>query len=400
MKILQVNCVYKKGSTGKIVFDIHSELVKRGIESVVCYGRGDKIIEPNVYKTCGELYSKMNNLWSRFTGLMYGGCGLSTNKLIKIIKKENPNVVHLHCINGYFVNIYRLVNWLKKSGIKTILTLHAEFMYTANCGHSFECEKWKTGCGKCPRNKIETKSLIFDRTHSSWQKMKKAFDGFDNLTVVSVSEWLKDRAMQSPMLKDKNHQVVYNGLDTKVFNLVDASDLREIYSPNGEKIIFHATAHFSDSEGHNKGGRYIIELAKRLKDQNVKVLVAGPYDQGLQVPDNLVLLGSVSDQELLAKYYAMADLTVIASKKETFSMICAESFCCGTPVVGFKAGAPEQISIKEFSTFVEYGDINALQQEVQAMLEKKFDKKEISLQGQKRYSKERMLEEVCNLYGI
>ena len=85
MKILQVNCVYKKGSTGKIVFDIHSELVKRGIESVVCYGRGDKITEPNVYKTCGEIYSKMNNLWSRFTGLMYGGCGISTNKLIKII---------------------------------------------------------------------------------------------------------------------------------------------------------------------------------------------------------------------------------------------------------------------------------------------------------------------------
>lgn len=74
MKILQVNCVYRKGSTGKIVYDIHTELQKQGIESVVCYGRGEKICEPNVYKTCPEWYSKLNNLWSRLSGLIYGGC--------------------------------------------------------------------------------------------------------------------------------------------------------------------------------------------------------------------------------------------------------------------------------------------------------------------------------------
>ena len=127
MKILQVNCVYNKGSTGKIVHDIHTELQKRGIDSVVCYGRGKRVQEPNVYKTSGELYAKANNLWSRVTGLMYGGCFFSTSRLIAIIKKEQPDVVHLHCINGYFVNIYRLITWLKKSRIKTVLTLHAEF---------------------------------------------------------------------------------------------------------------------------------------------------------------------------------------------------------------------------------------------------------------------------------
>ena len=100
MKVLQVNNVYKKGSTGKITYDIHSELLKQGIESVVCYGRGEKINEPHVYKTCGEVYSKINHLLSEFTGVMYGGCFFSTNKLIKIIKKENPDVVHLQCING------------------------------------------------------------------------------------------------------------------------------------------------------------------------------------------------------------------------------------------------------------------------------------------------------------
>ena len=138
MKVLQVNCVYDTGSTGKIMADIHRELGRRGIASVVCYNRGKKVKEPNVYKTCGELYSKCNNLITRFTGIMYGGCWFSTNRLISIIKKEQPDVVHLHCINGYFVNIYRLVQWLKENHIKTVLTLHAEFMYTANCGHAMD----------------------------------------------------------------------------------------------------------------------------------------------------------------------------------------------------------------------------------------------------------------------
>ena len=113
MKVLQVNCVYRKGSTGKITADIHEELLRQGVESVVCYGRGDMVDEPHVYKTCGELYSKANHALTYVTGIMYGGLGLSTRKLISVIEKEQPDIVHLQCINGYFVNIYRLITWLK-----------------------------------------------------------------------------------------------------------------------------------------------------------------------------------------------------------------------------------------------------------------------------------------------
>ena len=200
MKVLQVNCVYGKGSTGKITQDIHRELLARGIESVVCYGRGEKKREPGIYKTCGEVYSKFNNLLTRVTGVMYGGCFLSTQTLIHVIQKERPDVVHLQCINGYFVNIYRLVTWLKKHEIKTVLTLHAEFMYTANCGYALDCDRWLTGCGHCPRLRKETKSLLLDGTARSYRKMQRAFAGFnENLTVVSVSPWLKERAMRSPV---------------------------------------------------------------------------------------------------------------------------------------------------------------------------------------------------------
>ena len=363
MKILQVNVVYKKGSTGKITYDIHKCLLDSGIESVVCYGRGKRVKEPGVFKTCSEWYSKFNNALSRFTGIMYGGCFFSTNKLISSIKKEKPNIVHLQCVNGYFVNIYRLISWLNKCGIKTLLTLHAEFMYTANCGHALDCDCWKTGCGNCPRRKTETKSFLFDKTGTSWKKMKKAFDGFEkDLMVVSVSPWLMDRAKQSPILKNMRHCFVFNGVNTDVFHPYDTTDLRKSHHCEGKKVVFHATTSFSADINHLKGGYYILELARNMPE--VQFIVAGKCDGEIEVSENVILLGQLTDQVMLAHYYSMADVTVITSKKETFSMVVAESLCCGTPVVGFKAGAPEQIAIAAYSDFVEYGDMSKLMESV------------------------------------
>ncbi|MBP3926641.1 MAG: glycosyltransferase [Clostridium sp.] len=219
MKVLQVNCFYGEGSTGKITRDIHQYLQAQGCESVVCYGRGANTQDPGVIRICSNLYGKANNLLSRITGLMYGGCLLSTRRLIRIIRREKPDVVHLQCINGYFVNIYRLITWLKEQGMKTVLTLHAEFMYTANCGHALDCDRWLTGCGRCPRCRQETKSLFFDGTARSFRKMQRAFAGFeDHLSVVSVSPWLKNRAEQSPILAGKKHCVIFNGVDTETFH--------------------------------------------------------------------------------------------------------------------------------------------------------------------------------------
>lgn len=399
MKILQINNHYARGSTGKIVQCIHTELKRKGIESIVCYGRGAKSEDPNAHKVCGELYSKVNNLLSRFTGLMYGGLFFSTAKLISIIKKEKPDVVHLHCLNGYFVNIYKLVAWLNKHNVKTVLSLHAEFMHTGNCSHAFDCDKWLTGCGHCPRCKAETKSLIFDRTATSWKKMKKAFDGFDNLTVVSASPWLMDRAKRSPILADKPHCVVFNGLNTEVFKPYDTDDLKEKHGLNGKRVLFFATTILTNDVNHIKGGHYIIQLAKALEKDDIKVLVAGRYEDNLVLPKNMTLLGNLSDQKLLAAYYAMADLSLLASKKETFSMVCAESLSCGTPVVGFEAGAPEQIALKDYSRFVKYGDVVALEEAVRAQLTKTWDRAEIARKAEETYSDKKMTESYIRIYN-
>ena len=396
MKVLSVNSVFRRGSTGKIVGDHHTELQKRGIESIVCYANGDEYNEPNVYRISSPFEQKMQALRARLTGLMYGGCRKQTKRIISVIKKENPDIVHLHCINGYTANIFKLLSWLKINEIKTVLTQHAEFFYTGSCGYSYDCEKWRSGCGNCPNLKTEVPTWFFDRTQMSWKKMSQAFGGFHNLIVTSVSPWLMDRAKLSPFLADKRHVVVYNGLDIDSFNKKGVTALRNQYGLTNEKIIFYATSNFSCDPLHRKGGYYVLKVAEALKEQNVRVFVAGSHAEDLSVPENVTLLGKIEDKEMLAQYYSLADVTLLTSKKETFSMICAESLCCGTPVVGFKAGAPERIAISEYSRFVEFGNLDELIKEIKSCLENKIlvDEKV----SQNTYSCENMTTNYCSVY--
>lgn len=361
MKVIQINCVYNEGSTGKITADIHRYLKDWGIDSKVLYGRGAFKSKKDVIRLGSNLYGKINAAFSRISGLMYGGCYISTKRAIKIISQEKPDIVHIQCINGNFINIYHIIQWLKEHAIQTVLTLHAEFMYTANCGYALECDKWKFGCGNCPRLKKETKSFFIDNTHRSWELLKKAYEGFDTLSVVSVSPWLEARAVQSPMLAEKKHFVILNGLDVKnVFKHYETGYLKRKYGLDGEKIVLHVTPFFSADKEHVKGGYYLLKLAESFKTQPIKFIVVGKYDPNIIVPKNVILLGKISDQIKLAKLYSMADVTLLVSRKETFSMVTAESLCCGTPVVGFRAGAPEEIALSQYSEFVEYGNNDKL----------------------------------------
>jgi glycosyltransferase involved in cell wall biosynthesis len=400
MKVLQINILFNQGSTGKIVADIHNTLINNNIESIVCYGTGQKNKNNGIYKVAYHYELSLYRIWAHIMGLQYASGYYSTHRIIEVIKKEKPDLVHLHCINGFFVHIYKLFNYLKNNGIKTVLTLHAEFMYTGSCGHAFECERWKTGCGNCPQLWEATYSYFFDRTSTAWRKMNKAFEGFENLVVTSVSPWLTSRAVQSPILKNKNITTIENGIDTsKNFHPKVYSHLKTHHKITSEKVLLHVTAKFTNNANDLKGGRYIYKLAEKLKDENVKILIIGSDDKTLTMADNMINVGKIYDQNLLAEYYSMADLTVITSKRETFSMPLAESLACGTPVVGFLAGGPETICLKEYSEFVKFGDVEALYKSVLRWIDFKDNvNTDIAKIAKEYYSKERMSNKYIDLY--
>lgn len=396
MKVLQINCVYGTGSTGRIVESLHLYYQEKKIISKVIYGRGTKQSDLDIYKCASEFSSKGRNLLSRFNGNLYGMGNIETRRIIKYINKFNPDIVHLHCINGYFCNIYKLIEHLRDEKIKTVVTLHAEFLYTGNCGYAFDCEEWKTGCIKCQdvKNAIGTRNV--KSPSQNWKRMYKTFEGFDNnLIIVGVSEWISERAKQSKILHGKKTRTVLNGLDTNIFNsLYSEPQIIKKLKEDGKKVLLHVTPYFEDG---NKGGKWVLDLAEKLKKEKVQLIVIGKTEKEYKI-NNISFLGEIKDPKILASFYAKSDITLLTSKRETFSMICAESLCCGTPVIGFRAGAPERIALKEYSDFVQYGDLNSLKEKVMEYLKKPDQCLQISEEAMKVYSKKRMGENYIKIY--
>lgn len=403
MKILQINCMYQRGSTGKIVYDIHEALQSNKINSIVCYGRGGiSASYVNVYKFCSEFEAHIHHFGVRYFGwLRYGGNLLSTKKLISFIKKNNPDIVHIHCINCYCVNIYRLLNFLAVNRIITIITNHAEFLYTGNCPHAYDCEKWKVspGCGNCPILLEATGTSLKDRTEESWQKMKASFDLFeaDKCVFVGVSPWVKQRVLSSSISNRFRCDVIENGVNTNIFRKRNY-DCLPLKLKSNKKIVFHATASFSSGENDLKGGRYLISLAKMMPDLNF--VVASMYCEPINdIPDNVILWGPTKNQKELAMLYSVADVTVIFSKRETFSMVTAESLCCGTPVTGFVAGGPESIAIENYSSFVEYGNLQMLEKCIRTFIEQHIDKNIIERVAKEKFTNAKMVNQYISLYN-
>ncbi len=394
MKILQLNCIYGMGSTGKIVRDIHLTLLKNGHESVVIHPHsGAHTDDPGLFTISNKLLSYASAIYRRGFGRQFDGACLQTSKIISILKREKPDVVHLHCINGNDINIYRVLSYLAKNKIKTVLTLHAEFLYTGGCGHAYDCEKWKTGCHHCPILREATQSPIFDGTKHTWKSFERCYKLFDDdkLIITAVSPWLLSRAEQSPFFERFEKRVVLNGVDTSVFKPVESSK-------KDEKTVFHVTASFDALGGGLKGGRFVTEAAKRLQERGYHFVIAANHGSGEGLPENADFIGRVSDQSELSRRYFEADVTLITSSRETFSMVTAESLCSGTPVAGFLAGGPESIAIPEFSEFVPYGDTDALCEAIVSLAEKEKNAAEISKKAHEKYSREKMTEDYINIY--
>lgn len=365
LKVLLIDVHYKFSSTGKIVYDLYTGLRDNGYDASVCYGRGPLSTDPEVYKFSGDYEVYAHALLTRVTGLTGVYSPLATRKLIKLIEEINPDIVHIHELHAYFVNLAPVMNYLKEKNIKTVWTFHCEFMYTGKCGYSYECEKWKSECKQCPQVREYPSSLFLDFTNKMFHEKKRLFQGFTNLKIVTPSQWLADRVKQS-FLSDKSISVIHNGIETATtFYPRPFEHLKEKHQITDEKVILAVAPNLMEPR---KGGRHVLELAKQFKGERIKFILIGVDDLNETFDDNIIAMGRTKNQDQLAEYYSMADLFVICSKKENFPTTCLEALSCGTPVCGFDEGGTKETAPNGYGVFVEYADIDQLSKEIRSIL--------------------------------
>lgn len=383
---IDVNC--KHSSTGKIVYDLYTQSRADGHTAAVCYGRGPVVEEEQIYKFGLDWETRFHALMTRLTG--WTGCfsPLSTRRLIRFLDAFRPDMVHIHELHAYFVNLKPLLRYLAKHRIPVVHTLHCEFSYTGKCGYAYECENWKHQCEKCPHLRDYPKTLWFDHTAAMQKEKKQLFSALDKLVITAPSGWLAERAKQS-FLRNREIDVVHNGIDTaEVFHPQPCAHLREKYRIGPEEKVVLAVA--PDLMSQRKGGRWVLKLAQAMEQEKIRFVLVGVSDLSEPFPANVTAVGLLKDQKELAAYYSLADCFVICSEKENFPTTCLESFCCGTPVAGFAAGGTAETVPAPYGQFCEYGNVHLLAQAIRTQLSLSCPRAEISSAGIEHYSQQSM----------
>ena len=336
-KVLFINTTFGTGGAPKVAKDLFEYLGNVPEYKVYfAYGRGPEVSIDNVIKI-GNLFEKFLHIFLvRVVGIEGFGSYFSTLKLIRFIKKEKIDIVHLHNIHGYYLNFYHLFSFLKKSGIKVLWTFHDEWPITSLKAHSMGCEHCKTGVGKC------TSTYPYPKTYNNLflrrmlNKKKKAFLGLKNVTIISPAIWLTDNIKKS-FLGGYQILTIVNGVDNKIFYpRKNKQELREKYNiSGGDKVIVFNANNLNDT---HKGVGYVLELAEKMKDEKVLFIGFGGGIDGV-VNKNIKLMGKINNVNKISEILGLADIFIFPSLVETASLAVLEAMACGLPVVGFKIPA-------------------------------------------------------------
>lgn len=405
MKILQINSHYDQGGAARIVACIHRQLLAEGIDSYVVYGRGQKAQEKNVYRFDAQWEVYLSAFFSRFVGLNGWWNRRATRRLITYIEKVQPDVIHMHALHGYYLNFYLLFKYINEHNIPCVWTFHDCHAFVGNCGYFFDCEKWQTGCGKCPHLKNYPTSQFFDFTHYMWENKKEWFAQGGRKVIVTPSDWLTAEARKSFFGKYPC-VTIHNGIDvTNTFYPRNVEECRKKYGYSIEdKLVLGIAVGYRDPR---KGAKYILQMAKDLENEAKIVLIGWnrENDSMLDGLTNVIPLFSTQNTEKLAEYYSMADVFVLPSLAENYATTALESMACGTPVVGFDVGGISEQLTDRKGIAVKTGDQAAFTEAVRQALDsvKKQDGRllkgaELAEIIRKENSVERMITEYRKIY--
>jgi len=283
----------------------------------------------------------------KYLGFVFGNAGfhskIVTKKLIRYLKREKPDIVHLHHLEGYFVHIEYLLKFLKEAKIKTVWTLHDCWPFTGHCTHFTvaKCQKWKTGCYQCPQLKKYPYSLFFDRSSQLYNKKKALLETWEDLYLVNVSRWM-DMNVGESFLKKRKHTVIYNGMDTNLFQPDESGKaLRAKLHLEGKFVILGVAS----SWGVQKGLQRFIELSEKMPSNWSIVLVGVTPEQIKEMPEKIIGVTKIKRQEELKSFYNLADVFLNLSLEETMGLVTVEAMACGTPAVVFNSTAcPELLT--------------------------------------------------------
>jgi glycosyltransferase involved in cell wall biosynthesis len=182
------------------------------------------------------------------------------------------------------------------------------------------------------------------------------------------------------------------GVDPNAFRVVPVGVETDVFRPSGEPRVPGRIVSVASSDSPMKGTRVLLEaIAKLATERDVELVMVGqPKPDGLvaraidelDVSERVRFVSGLSDAAL-AMLLASAEVAVVPSLYEGFSIPAVEALACGTPLVATRAGAVPEV-VGECAVLVEPGDASAMAEALRDLLDDDERREWVSVAGRLR----------------
>lgn len=285
----------------------------------------------------------------------------ATHRILNLIP-ERPDIIHCHNLHGGYFDLNDLPSLSRQ--VPLLFTLHDAWLLSGHCAHSFDCERWKNGCGSCPDLGIYP-PVRRDETARNWQRKKEIFER-SRFFCTTPCHWLMGKANQSILASAiLDERVIPYGVDLRTFKPDHKRDIREpLGLPLDSRIVLFAANSLHNSPW--KDQKMMKECLQRIQqgmgEKKVLFLALGEEAPRKRIgPEQIHFIPFQSEPERVARVYQASDVYLHPALADTFPNMVIESLACGVPVVATAVGGiPEQINDGESGFLVPPHDSGAM----------------------------------------
>jgi glycosyltransferase involved in cell wall biosynthesis len=335
MKILHINQSDVAGGAAIAGYRLHQRLLEQGLDSKMLVGNvktdSDRIV---VIPRKPRLENQLNRL-TRYSGLNYihlfSSFDIPNHKFY-----QDADILNFHNLHTGYFN-YLAISKLTKTK-PAVFTLHDMWSFTGHCAYSYDCDRWKIGCGKCPYPDTYP-AINRDSTRIEW-KLKNWIYSKSNLTIITLSHWLTKQAQASMLSRFPIHHIP-NGIDLNAYQPLDRQLCKGVLDiPQDKKVLLFGAESLKDKR---KGGDLLLNALQQLPQSlkaEILLLTFGNGSETITAALGIqtINLGYISSDRLKSIAYSAADLFIFPTRADNLPLVLQESMACGTPMVSFDIG--------------------------------------------------------------
>ena len=431
--ILSVNARAVGGGAERVCLDLHLEYLTRGLDSWLALGNLNADV-PRAFQIPNDAHrsrwargllrpasrlpadgaNRMGPTWlaaralrvmaepARYARVLAGHEDFDfpeTRRLLQLAPRF-PDIAHLHSLHGSYFDIRAIPEIAAQ--VPVIITMHDAWLLTGHCAQPLGCDRWRTGCGDCPRLDLYV-PIPRDASAQNRRVKREALLG-RRVGLATPSRWLMRMVEDSGLAEAPiDARVVPNGVDTRVFSLGDKARARaELGLPQDRTIVAFAAR--SPEDNPFKDFDTLTEALQTVAAAGdaggiLLLAIGGSQEATLMGPAEVRVIPFVDESERMAQFYQAADLYVHASRAESFGLTVLEAMACGTPVVASDVGGiPEIVVDRECGLLARPGDPRELATRIRELLASEQLRAAFSAAGLERVRSRFTLDQQADAY--